>query len=306
MEIVKISVEQVMILLLFIAVGYTLGKTKIANSDHSKILSVLGVYVCIPANIFSSFSKRFTVEYLSDKYPLILASVVIVVLMTLLSFPVGRLFSKDKYQQEIYRYSLVMPNYGYVGYALAEGIFGADMLLNLMIFTMPMSLYVYTLGYCSLTRSKVNLKKLISPANIAIIVGAVWGLLGLPVPTVLETTFSKASACMGPVSMLLTGIVISQYKFADLFTNKKVYVMSVLRLLVIPCAVTGVMVLMGIDPTVTTVMLLFLVMPCGMNTIVFPKMVGEDCRTGAALTCVTSILCCITIPLCLWLFGIGL
>ncbi len=43
MEIVKISVEQVLILLLFIAVGYTLGKTKIANSDHSKILSVLCV-----------------------------------------------------------------------------------------------------------------------------------------------------------------------------------------------------------------------------------------------------------------------
>ena len=45
-------------------------------------------------------------------------------------------------------------------------------------------------------------------------------------------------------------------------------------------------------------------MPCGMNTIVFPKLVGQDCRTGAGLACVTSILCCITIPLCLWLFGI--
>ena len=100
--------------------------------------------------------------------------------------------------------------------------------------------------------------------KIAIILGAAWGLSGLPVPSVIGTTLSKASGCMGPVSMLL----------------------------------------MGIDPTVTTVALLVLAMPCGMNTIVFPKLVGEDCRTGAALTCVTSILCCITIPLCLWLFGI--
>ena len=110
---------------------------------------------------------------------------------------------------------------------------------------------------------------------------------------------------MGPVSMLLTGIVISQYSLRDLFTNRPVYVMSVLRLLALPCATAGVMRLLGIDPTVTAVALLVSAMPCGMNTIVFPKLVGEDCRTGAALTCITSILCCVTIPLCLWLFGIG-
>ena len=80
----------------------------------------------------------------------------------------------------------------------------------------------------------------------------------------------------------------------------------VVRLLVLPCATAGVMTLLGIDPTVTAVALLVSAMPCGMNTIVFPKLVGEDCRTGAALTCVTSILCCVTIPLCLWFFGIGL
>ena len=140
--------------------------------------------------------------------------------------------------------------------------------------------------------------------KIAIILGAAWGLSGLPVPSVIGTTLRKASGCMGPVSMLLTGIVISQYQLKDLFANRPVYAMSALRLLMIPCAVAGVMLLMGIDPTVTTVALLVLAMPCGMNTIVFPKLVGEDCRTGAALTCVTSILCCITIPLCLWLFGI--
>ena len=301
----RIVIEQVVILLLFIAVGYTLGKTRLANSAHSKLLSVLEMYVFIPAYVFGSFSKRFTVEYLSEKYPLILASVAIVVLMTLVSYPLGRLFSRDKYQQGIYRYSIVMPNYGYVGYALAEGIFGGEMLLNVMIFALPMSLYVYTLGYCTLTHSKINLKKLINPANIAIMLGAVWGLAGLPVPGLVDAVFSKASACMGPVSMLLTGIVISEYKLVDLFTNGRVYIMSVLRLLVLPCAVAGGMVLMGIDSVVTTVVLLILAMPCGMNTIVFPKLVGEDCRTGAALTCVTSILCCVTVPLCLWLFGIA-
>ena len=304
MEIVKISVEQVLILLLFIAAGYALGKAKLVNADHSKLLSVLCVYIISPANLFSNFSKRFTVEYLSDKYPLLIASASIVVVLALLSYPLARLFTKDPYQRGIYRYSIVMPNYGYVGYALAEGIFGGEMLLNVMLFAIPMSAYVFTVGYCDLTGRKVSLKRFINPPNIGLWVGAIWGLLQLPVPSVVGTVCTKASACLGPVSMLLTGIVISQYKLKDMFTNRNVYIMSVLRLLLIPCAVAGAMVLMGANRTIITVALLILAMPCGMNTIVFPKLVGQDCRTGAGLACVTSILCCATIPFCLWLFGI--
>jgi len=41
-------------------------------------------------------------------------------------------------------------------------------------------------------------------------------------------------------------------------------------------------------------------MPCGMNTIIYPKMVGEDCRMGASLVLISSVACVLTIPLCLY------
>ena len=40
-------------------------------------------------------------------------------------------------------------------------------------------------------------------------------------------------------------------------------------------------------------------MPCGLNTIVFPKLVGEDCSTGATLALMSNLLAVITIPLCI-------
>ena len=52
--------------------------------------------------------------------------------------------------------------------------------------------------------------------------------------------------------------------------------------------------------------LMVLAMPCGMNTIVFPKLVGEDCKPGAALAFITTILCIVTIPICLFVLGIPL
>ncbi len=297
-------IEQVSILTIFIALGYTLAKSKLANNEHSKLLSVLCFYVFLPANIFKTFLENFTVTYLTEKYDLVLAGAVFVILMALISVPASKLIGKDKYQQAIYQYSIVVPNFGYVGYALAGDIFGDGMLLNVMMFAIPLSIYTYTVGYCILTKSKVSFKKLMSPANIALAAGAVVGLLNVPMPDVVGEILGKASGCMGPASMLLTGMVIAEYNLVELFTKKVAYLMSALRLLVIPISVGLVLKALGLNHLIPPAVMILCV-PCGMNTIVFPKLIGEDCKTGASLTCVTSILCVVTIPLCLWLFGIS-
>ncbi len=297
--------EQVLILLVFICIGYVLCKTKKADNTHSKLLSVLGFHVFLPANIFSTFAKNFNVEYLSQKYPIVIIGAVFVVVMFFVGIPVSKLLSKDSYQQAIYRYSMVSPNYGYMGYALAGSIFGPEVLLDVMMFAIALSVYTYTVGYCMLTGSKVSIKKLINPINIAMVAGAAVGLSGITMPNIVTDLLSKASACLGPISMLLTGMVISEYDMRQMLSNKPVYVMTVLRLLVIPCAVCLLLRLLGFEFAVAPAMSL-LAASCGLNTIVFPKLAGKDCKTGAALACVSSILCVITIPLCFWLFGIQL
>ena len=37
-------------------------------------------------------------------------------------------------------------------------------------------------------------------------------------------------------------------------------------------------------------------MPCGLNTIVFPRLVGEDCKTGARLALISHVFALISIP----------
>ena len=316
---------QILLLLLFISIGYILAKSGKADKSHNKLLSVLGYYIFLPANVFKTFSNNFTVEYLTQKYPLILISTVFVVTMLLLSFPLSKLLSKDPYQQAIYRYSMISSNYGYVGYTLAQALFGDVGLLNVMMFAVPLSVYTYSVGYCSLTKNKISFKKLMGPVNIALVSGALVGLLkpyvalffttyaagfvefifpvGQPLAKLVNSFLDKSQGAMGPISMLLTGMVISEYNMKDILGQRSVYILAALRLILIPCGFCGLMMLLGLKEFVTPV-LIILSLPCGLNTIVFPKLIGEDCKTGAALACVTSVLCCVTIPLCLRLFGI--
>ncbi|MBR4864511.1 MAG: AEC family transporter [Oscillospiraceae bacterium] len=315
---------QILLLLLFISLGYIMSKLGKVDNRHSKLLSSLGFYIFLPANVFKTFSNNFTVEYLTQKYPLVLISAVFVVVMFIAGKFIAKALTKDPYTRRVYEYSMISSNYGYVGYTLAQAIFGDTMLLNVMMFAVPLSIYTYSMGYCSLTKNKMSLKKLMGPVNIALVAGALVGLLkpytvsffvnylpgfvefikpvGQPLLALIESFLNKAQGAMGPISMLLTGMVISEYSLKDMLSQKSVYIISFLRLIVIPCAVCGLMLLIGLKEFVTPV-LIILALPCGLNTIVFPKLIGEDCRPGAALACVTSVLCCVTIPLCLWLFG---
>ena len=176
-------------------------------------------------------------DYISERYPLIVVSVIVLVsLMVLNAVVIPRIIKTGgTYRQHVLQYSLTVANFGYMGYALIQGAYGDLMLLNAQVFALPMSIYTSTEGYRLLTNSgKVSLKKLISPMIVAIFIGCILGLTGIQMPRVLADVVSKGSACMGPISMLLAGITVSDYPLDHILKDKQAYVVSFLRLLVIP------------------------------------------------------------------------
>ena len=153
-----------------------------------------------------------------------------------------------------------------------------------------------------LTKTKISLKKILNPVIVASIAGAVIGLTGIELPYVLNSMLTKLGACLAPIGMLLVGMVVSEFDLAALLKGKTNYIVAVLRLLVIPCAIAGTLRLLGLEEVVIPALMMH-AMPCGMNTVIFPRLVGEDCRPGAAMTLITSLLACVTVPLCVVLFS---
>ena len=296
-----VVMEQVFVLFAFSLAGYLLSVCKLANVSHAKLLSTLLVYVFLPCNIFRTFSVNCTVEYISEKYVLIIASAVIIALLVVFAKFGARLFSKEAYPQKIYRYALSIPNYGFMGFALTESLLGTAGLLNIMLFSLPISLYNYSGAFCMLTKKKLTLKSLLHPVLIAL--GMIVGLTGIPVPKVIISIMDKSSACMGPVSMLLAGITISEFQVPALLKNKKNYIIVFLRLILIP-GILGLLLLPLNNPVLLQSAVLLYAMPCGLNTIVYPKLVDEDCEIGAGMALVSNVLACLTIPLMCALFGI--
>lgn len=292
--------KNVAILMLFAVIGFVLAKFKKVDSKNTKFLSTLVVFVFLPATTFKSFATNFTVQYIKEKYDILIVSAIGTTVIATLGFFLTKLLTKDKYRRSVYTYSLTVPNTGYMGLPLVQAIFPAEV-LNFLLFILPINIYLYSIGYCSLIKAKLSFKKLINPPLIAIALGAIFGLSGLALPDFATDFLSTASAPMGPCTMLILGMTLSEYRFGKLLKNPMNYVISFLRLFVIPAAMFFVLNLLGIKNAILPALVAYS-MPCGLNTVVFPKLVDEDCETGAALALISTAFSMATIPIMLHFF----
>ena len=283
-------------------IGFILNKKNLCPKNTATVLSKLENYVLAPALTLSTFSRYCTVESLSSQYKMILFALLILAIAIGLSCLLTPLFSKKGYGRAIYRYALTFGNFGFMGNAIVPAIFGQEMLYDYMLFTLPLSLAVYTWGIASLipkTEGRTNpLKNLLNPSVFAVTIGAILGLTGVTayLPEFVGSTLTGLGNCMGPIAMVLTGFIIGNYSFKHLLTDKKVYIASVLRLFILPAMFILLLNWLGADSVTLTMCLFAFATPLGLNTVVFPAAYGGDTTTGAAMAMISHTVCVLTIP----------
>lgn len=290
--------KQLSILYIFLIAGWLIGRLKKDKASHSDILSVLLVNIFLPFKVFGTFANNFSVSYFKENFRLPLAALILLAVLSVISHFASKLLTKKPYERRVYTYSFAITNYAYLGYTLIESVFGEQTLSLFMLFAIPFIIYTYTVGYALLTGGKNPVKKLLNPITIAIVLGITVGITGIRLPSVVTQVVSMASSCVGPLSMILTGITLSAFVLKELIGDKTTYIFCALRLVVIPASVFLCCRALHLD-SLLPMMLIITCMPCGLNTIVFPKLIGEDCKPGARLAFISHIFSIATLPL--WL-----
>lgn len=296
------TLTPMLFMFLCIAVGYILNKLKLCPESTTTVLSKLETYVLAPALAINTFSKYCTVQSLSEQYKMLLYNLLAISIAIALAFLLAPLFAKKGYERIIYRYSLTFANFGFLGNAIVPAIFGDDSLYDYMLFTLPATLAVYTLGISSLIpKSKEHpnpLKNLLNPSVFAVVIGAFLGLTGLTphLPGFVSITLTNLGSCMGPIAMILTGFVIANYPIRQLLSDKRVYIASFLRLFILPAIFVLLLKLIGADNTSLIMCLFCFGTPLGINTIIFPAAYGGDTSSGASMAMVSHCFSILTIP----------
>ena len=306
MEVFLPMLNQMAVLFLFMLVGFLLRRRNIAPENTGLVLSKLETYVFIPALNINNFMTHFTFSNVAARWQSVLCSIVLLLAAVGIGIVLSRRFAKDRYTRHVYLYSFVIANYGFMGNAIIQSVFGEEMLFDFLIFTIPMSIFVYTFGIALLipkSDGKMSVKTILSPMFISLLIGAVLGVIGVTMPKFISGALTAASSCMSPCAMLLTGFVIGGFQFKSLVRNKQIYFAGFFRLIVIPLLLAGVMKLLGFSGSVLICALTAYCMPMGLNTVIIPASYNGDTSLGAGLALISNVLSIITIPLMFLIFA---
>lgn len=313
MEIFYLTLNQMMVLFLLILAGFFLKKKNVFADNTGTMMSRLETYIFLPALNFSNMATNCTASTFIENSKLILYGVTITVAVLCLAYPLSRLFVRNskgnqklEEKRNVYKYALTFGNYGFMGNAIILGVFGSEMLFKYNMFNLISSMICTGWGMYVLTPKDNSAnpvlriaKSLCKPPIISLLLGLVFGLLNLTqyIPGFIMNTLSSASDCMGPVAMILAGVVIGSYDIKKLFSDARVYILAALRLVLIPAVIAGILMVLGTSDEIITLALIAFATPIGLNTIVYPAAYGGDTKPGASMAIISNPLAVATIPL---------
>ncbi len=314
MEVFKLTFTQMLLMFVLMAVGFVLRKTRRLPDNANVVMSRLLTYAISPALLMYSQMTKCTPENFSAYWPLIFLGFAVTLGGIALSFPLSRLFVKEKnYQRCVYQYAMSFGNFGFMGNFIVLGVFGSDMFFRYGLFTLGMNILCNSFGMyilipkdkgASLVKNMMN--GIFKPPIIALLCGMVLGLTGLAncLPEFFLKALDSAGGCQGPVAMLLAGFVVGGYNLKEMLLNKKVYAAGFVRLICLPALAVMIVRLLGGNETMQILTFVGTGTPLGLNTVVFPSAYGGDPKPGASMAMISHTLSVITIPLMyLLLFG---
>lgn len=303
--------------ILFVALaipGYLLVKTGMLKQEQSGALSKLLMYVGMPFLILSGTisSLNFGKEFLLLLGVVVLIGVAYIFAMFFATKPLTAMEKEEK-TRGMMRFCAAFANNGFIGIPLAMAVFGAQspVMTVLIILNIITNILMYTLGIYLISgdKSKISLKKaFLNPVLIAFVIGIVLNLIKITgvIPEVV--TFSDHfKGLVTPISMTILGMKMGALKMSSLFTSKKVYYVSLLRLVVFPAVIVAILfALRPLLPNLVndTMILGFFVafaMPTAGLASAFADSFDGDTENAVGMTLGTTILSIVTIPVLYWI-----
>lgn len=304
------TLNQMGFLFLLIVAGFVLVKVKAVPDNCAQVLSKLENNLFIPALVMGTFMTKFTPDSFQASGQYLLCGLVLVCICIPVAILLGRCFSKDAYLRKIFTYGLCFSNFGFMGNAVVQALF-PDVFMNYLIFVLPFWAGIYIWGTPFLLMPapegkrglKDIVKPFVNPMFIGMIIGIVLGLSRLPLPGFVADGVTTLGGCMSPIAMLLTGMTIARIDLKKTFTNVPVYLASLVRLVVLPLAAIGALLLVKLEYSLALCIVCNLAMPLGLSPVVVPAAYGRDTSDAAGMTLISHLLSCVSIPVVFWLFS---
>lgn len=292
MELVPILLRQLMIMAIYMAVGYILFKKKFVSVQGCKELGSLLLYVILPCAIVNSYRVERTPERTGA---LVWSTAVSLGALALSMAVCAVLFRRRKVE----RFGVSFSNAGFIGIPLVTSVLGGEAVIYISSFVALLNIFQWTYGVVVMTDSldSVRPRQLAkNPILIAVVIGLILFFFQPELPGVAAGALTSLASMNGPVAMLILGIYLAQVEWKSVFNAGILYFSALVRLLLIPVLTAACLLFLPLDPTLRLAVLIAASAPIGSNVAIFAQIHHQDYSLAVREVCLSTILCVVTMP----------
>lgn len=191
-----------------------------------------------------------------------------------------------------------------MGYPLLDVMYGSNAIIHAVIFNLLYNVLIYTYGIHKMQiggcQKNINWKQLVNIGVGSCIIAIVLYITNLPVPLILEDTATFTGAITGPLSMLVIGDSLAQTRLRDLFTDVRLLIFSIIKLVLLPALLLWGLCFFIKDPIFRGVCLVMMATPVGSMTVMLAQQYNGDYRLTSRGVALTTLLSVITMPFLFW------
>lgn len=290
-------VTKVLVMLLLIGVGYILTKkTMLTNQGAAEITGVL-IKIVTPCLIINSFmTSRDDLQW-QEMLLSVGLSVAAIVLSIGASF--FAFHKEPPERQKVLRFSVIFSNAGFMGIPLVQGIVGDKGVIYGSFFIAVFNVICWTYGYRMMNGGgKLRIQTLVfNPGVIGLIIGLPLYFFKIPLPQIVSEPISLLSGLNTPLAMIVIGSYIAKVNLRAFVSDKSVYAMAALRLLVAPALFLGLLLLVRPEPDLFVSCMIQAAAPVAANAVLFAVQYKGDSELASKTVAVSTVLSIITIPI---------
>jgi malate permease and related proteins len=151
------------------------------------------------------------------------------------------------------------------------------------------------------------MKNLVNPNTIAFGAGMVIMITGLNIPAVIDIPIRGIGDTTNYLSMLYIGGMLAQTDIKGVFTRKKVFVLSVNKMIISPILLILIfrallkLLSINMDPVAFFVVILQCGTPCMTVIVVLAKMFKADDSHAMENVFISTLLSLVTLPFLYWM-----
>ena len=282
---------QVLILFILIGFGFVGNKTGIINKEGSKVMSDIVLYFVTPCLIINSFNINFDKTKLQGLLICLIGFFLIMVASIIVVHLVFR--GKDEQKKRVLRFAVVFSNAGYMGIPLQKAVLGDEGVFFGSACVAVFNVMVWTYGIICMSGDKKSMsaKKLIlNPGIIGVAIGLMVFLFSIQLPAPVATVLETMAALNTPMAMMVIGFNLAGSNILSALKDKSIYLVSFLRLIVIPLLSLFILVLCGIRGSVLVSIIVAASAPVAAATTVFAIKYDNDVKGSVNLVTFTTLL----------------